>query len=212
MVTEVALYREGVANVLSRHLETTVVATAGRRDDALELLARTRPDVLLLDLATPGSAEVVRAARAGDPPVPVVALAINDSHEGVLACAEAGVCGYVGRDASVDDLVGTMQAVARGELVCPPAVAALLFRHVGALAGRHVEPAGAAELTPRERQVLALIGEGLSNKEISRRLRIGVSTVKNHVHNLLEKMNVSRRGAAAARAAGSAEGALERTA
>jgi DNA-binding CsgD family transcriptional regulator len=70
---------------------------------------------------------------------------------------------------------------------------------VGELAARRAGPADTSALTPREREVLALVGEGLSNKEISRRLSIGLSTVKNHVHNLLEKLHVSRRGAAAAR-------------
>jgi DNA-binding NarL/FixJ family response regulator len=200
VVTEVCLYREGLAASLSRRPETDVVATAGRRADALDLLRRACPDVLLLDMATPGAADVVRAAGECRPVARVVALAIQESADSVLACAESGVCGYVTRDASIDDLVATLLAVARGELVCPPSIAASLFRHVGALAARRDEPAGVGALTPREREVLALIGQGLSNKEISRRLSIGLSTVKNHVHNLLEKMNVSRRGAAAARA------------
>lgn len=199
VATDVCLYREGLAISLARRAETEVVATAGRLADALELLQHARPDVLLLDLGLPGSAEVVRAAREARPEAKVVALAITDTEQGVLACAEAGVRGYVTRDASIDDLVGVMLAVARGELVCDPAIAASLFRHVGELAARRGGPADTGALTPREREVLALVGEGLSNKEISRRLSIGLSTVKNHVHNLLEKLHVSRRGAAAAR-------------
>jgi DNA-binding NarL/FixJ family response regulator len=199
VATDVCLYREGLANCLSRRPETEVVATAGRLADALDLLRCAHPDVLLLDLALAGSVEVVHAARATRPETRVVALAISDTEQGVLACAEAGVWGYVTRDASVDDLMGMMLAVARGELLCGPTIAASLFRHVGELAARRGDPADAATLTPREREVLGLVGEGLSNKEISRRLSIGLSTVKNHVHNLLEKLHVSRRGAAAAR-------------
>ncbi|MFL5383912.1 MAG: LuxR C-terminal-related transcriptional regulator [Longimicrobiaceae bacterium] len=199
VATDVCLYREGLAISLSRRPETDVVATAGHLAEALELLRHARPDVLLLDLGLAGSAEVVRAARELRPETKVVALAISDTEQGVLACAEAGVRGFVTRDASIDDLVGTMLEVARGELVCAPAIAASLFRHVGELAARRGDPADASALTPREREVLALVGEGLSNKEISRRLRIGLSTVKNHVHHLLEKLHVSRRGAAAAR-------------
>jgi DNA-binding NarL/FixJ family response regulator len=128
----------------------------------------------------------------------VVALAITESEAGVLACAETGVAGYVTRDASMDEVVATLLAVARGELACPPAIAASLFRHVGTLSARRGEPAPDV-LTPREREIVELIEQGLSNKEISRRLSIGLSTVKNHVHNLLEKLHVPRRGAAAAR-------------
>lgn len=198
VATDVCVYGEGLAATLSSRPETEVVATAGSLAEALELLLRARPDVLLLDLALPGAGEVVRAARDARPETKVVALAISDTEQGVLACAEAGVWGYVARDASVDDLVGRLLAVARGELTCAPAITASLFRHVGELA-RRGPPADACALTPREREVLALVSEGLSNKEISRRLSIGLSTVKNHVHNLLEKLNVPRRGAAAAR-------------
>lgn len=198
VVAEVCLYREGVAQSLARRSEAVVTDTAGCRAEALELLRRAAPQVLLLDMGTPGAREVIAAARALAPETRVVALAITESEEGVLACAEAGVAGYVTRNASVDDLLGTLLAVARGELVCPPAIAASLFRHVGTLSARRAEPAPDV-LTPREREIAELIEQGLSNKEISRRLSIGLSTVKNHVHNLLEKLHVPRRGAAAAR-------------
>lgn len=198
VVAEVCLYREGVAQSLARRPEAVVTDTAGCRADALELLRRAAPQVLLLDMGTPGAREVIAAARTMAPQTRVVALAITESEEGVLACAEAGVAGYVTRDASIDDLLGTLLAVARGELVCPPAIAASLFRHVGTLSARRAEPAPDV-LTPREREIAALIEQGLSNKEISRRLSIGLSTVKNHVHNVLEKLHVPRRGAAAAR-------------
>jgi len=199
VVTDVGVYREGLAASLSTRSETEVVATAGCLAEALDLLQHARPDVLLLDLGLPGAGEVVRAAREARPETKVVALAVSDTEQGVLACAEAGVWGYVTRDASVDDLVGRLLAVARGELTCAPAITASLFRHVGELAARRGPPADAPALTPREREVLALVSEGLSNKEIARQLSIRVSTVKNHVHNLLEKLNVPRRGAAAAR-------------
>jgi DNA-binding NarL/FixJ family response regulator len=199
VATDVCVYREGLAASLSSRPETEVVATAGCLAEALDLLRHARPDVLLLDLGLPGADEVVGAARDARPETKVVALAVSDTEQGVLACAEAGVWGYVTRDASVHELVGKMLAVARGELLCDPAIAASLFRRVGELAGRRGAPADAPALTPREREVLALVSEGLSNKEISRRLSIGVSTVKNHVHHLLEKLQVPRRGAAAAR-------------
>jgi DNA-binding NarL/FixJ family response regulator len=198
VVAEVCLYREGLAQSLGHRPEVEVLGTASSRDEALELVCRARPDVVLLDMATPGAADVARGAHQALACVKVVALAIHETEEVVLACAAAGLEGYVSRSASLDDLVGTLQAVARGELVCPPCIAGSLFRQVAALSAAR-GGAGHAALTPRERQIAALIDEGMSNKEISRRLRIGLSTVKNHVHNLLEKLGVSRRGAAAAR-------------
>ncbi len=198
VVAEVCLYREGLAQSLSHRTEVQVLGTASSRADALALVARARPDVVLVDMAMPGAAEVARGAHQALAQVKVVALAIHETEEVVLACAAAGLQGYVSCGASLEDLVRTVQAVGRGELVCPPYITGSLFRQVAALSAAR-GGAGRASLTPRERQIVELIDEGLSNKEISRRLSIGLSTVKNHVHNVLEKLDVSRRGAAAAR-------------
>lgn len=197
VVTEVCLYREGLASSLGRRAETQVVGTASDRAGAVALLEGARPDVLLLDMGTPEAQLLVRDAREALPEVKVVALAIEETEEMVLSCAAAGVSGYVSRNASLDDLVDTLGSVARGELVCSRQIAGTLFRHVAenSAPGPH---SALARLTPREREIAALIGDGCSNKEISRRLRIGLSTVKNHVHNLLEKLQVPRRSAAAA--------------
>lgn len=207
IVTEVCLYREGLAFSLGRRAETEVVGTAAARAESVELVRRERPDVLLLDMATEEAPQLVREVREAHAPVRVVALAIVETEEVVLRCAAAGVAGYVSRGASLDELVDTLGSVARGELVCSRTIAGSLFRRVGALTEPREDPA-LARLTPREREIAALIGQGLSNKEISRRLRIGLSTVKNHVHNLLEKLQVPGRTAAAARLRG-LEGAPE---
>jgi DNA-binding NarL/FixJ family response regulator len=199
VATEVCLYREGLALSLERRGAAEIAAMTASPGETVERVVACRPDVVLLDMAMSGASAVVRRVREAVPPVQVVALAIAETEEVVVACAEAGVAGYVPRDASMDDLVRTLRAVARGELECPSRIAASLFRRVGALAGRHPEPEGAHALTPREREIVALIDRGCSNKEIARRLDIGLSTVKNHVHNLLEKLGVARRSAAAAR-------------
>mgnify|MGYP003578043465 CR=1 FL=1 len=175
-----------------------MVGTAAARDEAVELVRSARPDVLLLDMGTGDAPLLVRDAREAHPGVRVVALAIVETDDVVLRCAAAGVSGYVSRNASLDDLVEALASVARGELVCSRMIAGTLFRQVGALSAAREDPS-LARLTPREREIAALIGQGLSNKEISRRLRIGLSTVKNHVHNLLEKLQVPGRSAAAAR-------------
>jgi DNA-binding NarL/FixJ family response regulator len=202
VVADVCLYREGLANSLARRGEAQVLGTAATRAEAAALVGETRPEVVLLDMATPESPMIVRDARAAVDGVKIVAVAVAESEELVVACAELGLAGYVARTASLDDLVHTLRAVARGELVCPPHIAGSLFRRVAALAGRGAAPASPAPadvLTPREREVLTLIDRGCSNKEISRRLSIELSTVKNHVHNVLEKLHVRRRSAAAAR-------------
>lgn len=203
LVADVCLYREGLAHSLALRADAHVLGTAADGPAALELVRRHGGALVLLDMVTPGAPGIARDVRDADSLARVVALAVDECHDQVLACAEAGLAGYVPRTATMEELIETLQRVARGELVCPPSITGSLFRRVGALAGRPEPPASAPapppHLTPRECEIVALIDQGLSNKEISRRLRIGPSTVKNHIHNLLEKLHVSRRGAAAAR-------------
>jgi DNA-binding NarL/FixJ family response regulator len=151
-------------------------------------------------MAMPDSLAAVRELAAMPAHAKIVAFAVAEVDEVVLACAEAGVASYVPRDASIEDLVASVHRAARGEMLCSPRIAATLFRRVAALAAE-VQPAAAAAvlLTRREREIVELIDGGLSNKEIAQRLSIEVATVKNHVHNLLEKLHVHRRGQAAAR-------------
>ena len=109
------------------------------------------------------------------------------------------VSGYVSREDSLDDLVAVVESVGRGELLCSPRVAASLLRRVASRAGTRWDSAPTHHLTAREAQIGQLIQEGLSNKEIASRLGIEVTTAKNHVHNLLEKLQVHRRAEAVAR-------------
>src|SRR5262249_26135221 len=113
--------------------------------------------------------------------------------------AEAGIHGYVTRDGSVNDVVVAIQSAVRGEVACSPRVAALLFQRVATLSEATHGVQARPMLTRRELEIAGLITEGLSNKEIARSLRISSATVKNHVHNVLEKLQIRRRGEAAAR-------------
>ncbi len=197
---DVRLYREGLAAGLVRQPSIEVVATAASALEAVGGVRGTRPDMVLLDMAMPGSLTAVRAMRESVPGVKVFALGIQEDPDVVVRCAEAGVLGYVPREGSLGDLIAAVERGHRGEVLASPVVSASLMRHVALLAQRQRVPLGAAPLTPRESEVLALLDEGLSNKEIARRLAISLTTVKNHVHRILEKLQVSRRGAAAARA------------
>jgi DNA-binding NarL/FixJ family response regulator len=129
------------------------------------------------------------------PGVPIVALGVPDVEGDVLACAEAGIAGYVTREASLEELVAVVRSAVQGELRCSPRIAAGLLRRLSALS-EHGPSAPRVRLTARQREIVRLIGQDLSNKEIAHRLGIEVATVKNHVHNLLEKLNVHRRTAA----------------
>jgi DNA-binding NarL/FixJ family response regulator len=134
----------------------------------------------------------------------VIALSVEETDEELIACAEAGVAGFVRRDAAFDELTTTISSVVRGELPCSPQTAAILLRRIAQLAAERRRVTVTARLTPREREIVRLIDDGLSNKEIAGRLHIELATVKNHVHNILEKLQVHGRLEAAAHLRGDA--------
>jgi DNA-binding NarL/FixJ family response regulator len=208
IVADTRLYRDGLAQVLGRDSRIAVVATAARREEALASLPDLHADVILVDMAMPESLGALRVIVELVPGRRVVAIGVVEDEDDVLSCAEVGAAGYVPREASLEDLVTVIESVARGEAICSPRVAASLLRRVAALAGGRGGELHQAPLTSREREVLRLIDQGLSNKEIARNLGIEVATVKNHVHNLLEKLQVHRRGEAAARVRGSLRGGV----
>jgi DNA-binding NarL/FixJ family response regulator len=192
----VRLYRDGIADALARDRRFRVVGGAASLDEACSRLGRLArlPDVALVDLGLPEGAGATRALCAGWPGVSIVALAVPEAAEPVLQLAEAGVAGLVTREASLAEVLDAVDAAARREVLTSPAVTAVLLRRVASLAGER--RAADATLTRRERQIVGLIGDGLSNKEIAGTLRIEVPTVKNHVHNILEKLHVHRRAEA----------------
>lgn len=196
VVTEVRLLGEGLAIAFGADDGVEIAGVAGSLREAIALAAATVPDVVLLDMS--GRSGPARARQLCDaaPSAALVALAIEDAPGSVAACAEAGVTGYVPRAATLAELRATVLHVARGESPCSPRAAAGLFRRVAALAAER--DAAPSRLTRRESQVLDLLESGLSNKEIAARLSIAVPTVKNHVHNILGKLDARRRGEAVA--------------
>lgn len=199
IIADIRLYREGLADCLAREQDMEVVATAADRSDAVERVGDLVPDVALLDMAMLESAATVRAIARSVPDVRVVGLAVPETEPHVIACAEAGIAGYVPREGSLADLVASVRAAARGEAVCSPQITAGLLRRISALSAERALRSPVASLTAREREIVRLIDDGLSNKEIALRLCIQLATVKNHVHNILEKLQVNRRAEAAAR-------------
>jgi two-component system nitrate/nitrite response regulator NarL len=197
IASPVRLYREGLARALANRSDIEVVGVEATARACLELAEQRRPDVVLLDVADPGEVGSVRELRAAG--LRVVALGVPEREREVIDCAEAGVAGYVTRDQGIADLVATIESVARDEMLCSPRLAATLLRRVSALAADRRPHAPAPVLTPRELEVVGLIDRGLSNKQIAQRLCIEVPTVKNHIHHILDKLAVKRRGEAAAR-------------
>ena len=194
---EMRLYREGLAKALLRVPGLRVRASAASADELVRECRRVDPALLLLDMAAPCALEAAATLRLTHPRLRIVALGMHGEDQ-VMACAEAGIAGYVDRDASLADLIQTVRSVARGELLCSPRIAGRLMRRVAELANEPRPVTSAATLTSRELEVVALIDEGLSNKEIAQRLSIELPTVKHHVHNVIEKLGVRSRFQAAA--------------
>ena len=195
-----------MGNVIAAVLENEPdIEVAGCVTSLEEALARApTSDVLVVSTRLPdkGALRVTQAIAASGAPAKVLILGLAESKEEILQYVEAGAAGYVLQDDSVDDLLTKVRTTHSGEAVISPEIAAALMSRVAELAQSPPRPeagqADPAELTPREREILELIGEGLSNQEIAERLVVEVGTVKNHVHNILQKLNVSNRREAAA--------------
>ena len=199
VLADICLYREGLKQALARSERVDVAGTAGDVCEALELVREVEPDIVLLDFRTSDTAALIRALLEVAPTTKVVPLAVHETDDDVIAWAEAGAVGYVSREASLEDLLVTIEAVARGETPCSPRIATMLFHRVAALARERRPEQPGARLTPRELEIARLIQRGHSNKEIAGQLHIEVATVKNHVHSIFRKLEIRRRGQAAAR-------------
>lgn len=199
IVAEARLYREGLHQALVRTSGLMVVGTAASAQEASRHLLAVRPTIALIDLPAALGREAVALLRRQLPELRVVALAIEEVDDEVVAWAECGVDGYVSRNSSLEQLVATLDSVARDEMSCPPRIAATLFRRIGTLAARTPEPPVHERLSRREYEVVDHIVRGLSNKEIAAELGISLPTVKHHVHNIFGKLDVHRRIDAIAR-------------
>jgi two-component system nitrate/nitrite response regulator NarL len=197
VVSDVRFYREGLGRVLAAADGIVVLGTAPGTDEGLQLAAQLEPDVVLLDTATADGVWLAHRFAEASPAARIIALAVPQAEDDLIVLLEAGVLGYVTREQSLDAVVATIVDVVRGEMVSSPALRTLVARHVRALAAEFCAPVH-ARLTARELEILDLIAGGLSNKEIAKELAIELATVKNHVHNILEKLHVGTRAAAVA--------------
>lgn len=200
IVSEIRMFREGLVEQLARRDSLEVLGSATDFNDALQVVRDLRPDVVVLDQAVTSSLALARVLGDTQPRVRVVVVGIADAADLLLAFAEAGVAGYVPRDGSIHDLVMAVDGAVRGELHCSPKIAATIARRLAWRAATAAETSTSV-LTAREVEVVGLIAGGRSNKEIATALGIEVATVKNHVHNVLEKLKVRRRADVAARLA-----------
>jgi two-component system NarL family response regulator len=194
IVDDNRLLREGLVSMLAGQEGLVVVGAAASGARALEQIKDLCPQVALIDIGMPekDGIEVTQALHRDVPKVKVIILGMPDLSDEIMACIEAGAVGYVLKEASFDYLVETIRSAQRGESFCSPRMAASLFSRVAELAGEQI-PQSSVKLTQREVEIINKIAEGLSNKEIAQRLFIEAQTVKNHIHNILDKLQLHNR-------------------
>ena len=193
------LFREGVVHSLASEPDIAVVGQAASGEEALRLARDLLPDVVLLDVAMPGEGGIATAAKLATacPAIKVVMLTVVEDEDKLLAAFSAGARGYVLKGVSARELADVVRGVERGEVYVSPSLAAGIL--IALTHGRATDPLG--ELTEKEREILELVGEGLTNREIGERVHLAEKTIKHYITNILQKLQVRSRVEAALLAA-----------
>jgi two-component system, NarL family, nitrate/nitrite response regulator NarL len=205
LVDDHTLFRSGIRSLLQRHAEFTVVGEAADGVEGIKRARQLQPDVVLLDLNMPGMSgvETLQLMLQDCPKTAVIMLTVSEDAEDLSAALKAGARGYLIKNIDADYLVRALRRAAAGEAVVAEAMTAKLvtqLRNVGV--ARVAPPSELDKLTPREKEILACLARGESNKSIARTLDVAESTVKIHVQNILKKFNLSSRVQAAVFAVG----------
>lgn len=197
LLAENRLLREALLRILSKKDDIRVVGSGSYGADMFEQIISTRANVVVLDSISPVLAEhgVVPQLHQLNPDLRVVMVGMEAEEAIFLRIVQAGAVGYVLKDASAAEVARTIRAVAQGEAVCPPALSGALFqwvaRHKPAIPGLHLKTS--LGLSRREQELVGLIQQGLTNKEMASRLHLSEQTVKNHVHRMLRKVGAPDR-------------------
>ena len=198
LIEDNRLLREGIAAMLNEQDDFEVVARSEDGNAASQLKnAKKTPDIILLDLGLEkeNSLKLISVLREEMPAVRIIAMDICPEQLDIAEFVKAGGSGFILKNAPATDYVKTIRAVAAGSKVLPPALTNSLFTQIveAALKAGNDIPNNSIQLTAREREVVALISEGLSNKEMAERLHIATFTVKSHIHNILDKLALNTR-------------------
>jgi len=189
------LFREGVARSLGSETDFAVVGEAGSGEDAFGLVANLLPDVLLMDITMPGDGGIVTAAKVASawPVVRIIMLTVSEDQDNLMAALKAGARGYVLKGVTARELVNAVRVVAAGDVYISPALAGgILFEMT---ARKQNDPLN--DLTDRERDILSLVAQGLTNREIGEQLYLAEKTIKHYMTNVLQKLQVRSRVEAA---------------
>jgi DNA-binding NarL/FixJ family response regulator len=195
LIEDNRLVREGIAALLNQHPDIEVVAE-GSNGSTL-LTGEMQPHVVLLDLGLRhgDSLKVAEKVKKDFPDAKIIIMDLLPVHEEIVEFVHIGVSGFIMKDATLEDLVNAIRSVADGTPVLPPEMTSTLFSQIArdAVSAGRPRLLSSVRMTPRERQVIGLIAEGMSNKEIAKQLHIATHTVKSHVRNIMEKLTLHTR-------------------
>ncbi len=199
IVDDHALFRRGLEMVLEEEADIELVGQASDGSEAVEKAGESLPDIVLMDIRMPRSSgiEACRAMKEVAPSAKIVMLTISDEEEDLFEAIRAGASGYLLKDLPLDEVAETVRAVHGGQSLINPSMAGKLLTEFATLAKRDDEERAqqvpAPRLTEREMQVLKLVARGMNNRDIAKELFISENTVKNHVRNILEKLQIHSR-------------------
>ena len=198
LIEDNRLLREGITVMLKKEPDMNVVGAFSDGDFDMDKTGELKPHVVLLDLGLTilDSRELVKYLKDKYKNIKVIVMDLIPIQEEILQLVDAGVSGFILKDATISEFTGTIRSVAAGEKVLPPTMAGSLFSQIMEYGMKELGPAKVIEsvrMTKREREIIELISEGLANKEIAYKLNLSIFTVKSHVHNILEKMALNTR-------------------
>jgi DNA-binding NarL/FixJ family response regulator len=194
------LLREGIMSLIKEHDDILAVAALGTNENILQKIRSFKPNVMLLDLGlrSQNSLQLVKATKTHSPATKVIVMDLIPMDAEILEYVRAGVSGFILKDATMVDFLKTIRAVAQGAKVLPSLLTGSLFSQivehaVNGTSGPSSKLMESVRMTKRERQVIGLVSEGMTNKEIAQKLHLSTYTVKSHVHNILEKLALHTR-------------------
>jgi len=197
LVEDNRILRDGIKALIDKQSDLRVVGSTGGNHDTLEKTRDLKPHVVLLDLGlrNANGVRVVQTLAKELPQTKIIGMGLIPSQLDIVEFVEAGAAGFILKDATTEEVLGTIRAVAQGMKILPPVLAESLFTHVvnHALRNGKGKLPSAVRMTKREREIIVLIAEAMSNKEIAQRLNLSTHTVKSHIHNILEKMALHSR-------------------
>jgi two-component system nitrate/nitrite response regulator NarL len=191
LIEDNRLLRDGIISMLKNQLDIKIIAASGNENSEIKL-RQLKPDIILLDLGlrNQNSLSIVEVVKKDFPVAKVIMMDLAPLQGDINQFIKAGACGFILKDATLDEFLKTIRAVAEGNNVLPPDLNDSLFSHIveNALKGGKLKLTNAIRMTKREREVIELIGDGLSNKDIGQKMNVSTFTVKSHIHNIMEKL------------------------